>query len=299
MVMSQNDSGRALEFGLAEVLSEKLHAHLIENEQDTKAKGCFERCSANEQKNIRWSTEKAADFLIAHDRRLESDNCVIKLQPDQRGEAGDVRDIIIINRRVNEEIGISAKNRHTALKHSRLSRTIDFGREWLGASCSTDYFQVITPLFDELEEMKELGRCWRDISDKAGRYYAPVLIAFKAEVQRLFAENPEDVAKSLVKYLLGRYDYYKVVKENGTTSIKSFNIDGTLKWGSRIALPSRIIELSMKPRSRTTLLMVCDHGWQISFRIHNASKIVEPSLKFDIQLVGQPHNLESHLIDYR
>jgi hypothetical protein len=34
-----------------------------------------------------------------------------------------------------------------------------------------------------------------------------------------------------------------------------------------------------------------DNGWAISFRIHNASKLVETSLKFDIQLLGQPANL--------
>lgn len=31
-----------------------------------------------------------------------------------------------------------------------------------------------------------------------------------------------------------------------------------------------------------------DGGWQFSFRIHNASTIVEPSLKFDIQIIGMP-----------
>lgn len=31
-----------------------------------------------------------------------------------------------------------------------------------------------------------------------------------------------------------------------------------------------------------------DKGWAISFRIHNASSRIEPSLKFDIQLVGIP-----------
>ncbi len=34
--------------------------------------------------------------------------------------------------------------------------------------------------------------------------------------------------------------------------------------------------------------MVLDEGWQISFRIHNASTLIEPSLKFDIQLIGNP-----------
>ncbi|WP_374110347.1 HaeIII family restriction endonuclease [uncultured Streptococcus sp.] len=31
-----------------------------------------------------------------------------------------------------------------------------------------------------------------------------------------------------------------------------------------------------------------DNGWTISFRIHNASSRIEPSLKFDIQLIGFP-----------
>lgn len=34
-----------------------------------------------------------------------------------------------------------------------------------------------------------------------------------------------------------------------------------------------------------------DNGWQISFRIHNASSKVEPSLKFDVELIGQPTGL--------
>jgi hypothetical protein len=31
-----------------------------------------------------------------------------------------------------------------------------------------------------------------------------------------------------------------------------------------------------------------DNGWQLSFRIHNASTKVEPSLKFDVQFIGMP-----------
>lgn len=40
--------------------------------------------------------------------------------------------------------------------------------------------------------------------------------------------------------------------------------------------------------SLTTLNMVLDGGWSISFRIHNAEKKVVPSLKFDINLTGNP-----------
>ena len=34
--------------------------------------------------------------------------------------------------------------------------------------------------------------------------------------------------------------------------------------------------------------MVLDEGWQISLRIHTAKDKIESSLKFDIQLIGNP-----------
>ena len=37
-----------------------------------------------------------------------------------------------------------------------------------------------------------------------------------------------------------------------------------------------------------TLDMILDGGWEISFRIHNASSSIEQSLKFDIRLLGNP-----------
>ncbi|MXX98681.1 MAG: HaeIII family restriction endonuclease, partial [Gammaproteobacteria bacterium] len=70
------------------------------------------------------------------------------------------------------------------------------------------------------------------------------------------------------------------------------------KWGSRLKLPSRIIEIEFKPRSKNTVLMVLDEGWQVSFRIHNARSMIEPSLKFDINLKGHPDKLTSHSIPY-
>ena len=39
--------------------------------------------------------------------------------------------------------------------------------------------------------------------------------------------------------------------------------------------------------------MFMDEGWQFSFRIHNASTKVEPSLKFDVQIVGMPTTIIS------
>ena len=52
--------------------------------------------------------------------------------------------------------------------------------------------------------------------------------------------------------------------------------------------PERIVEFEFKENSETTLNMILDGGWEISFRLHNASSNVECSLKFDIKLLGNP-----------
>jgi hypothetical protein len=247
---------------------------------------------------MRQSSREAVFFINAHDNRLSDKHCQVKLQSDQEGVHGDVRDIIITNNKLNEEIGISAKNRHWAVKHSRLSEQIDFGYDWFGIHCSDNYSHQVTPIFRELRSRQHRGEKWQDIDDKKQRYYMPILQAFHTEMDTLFKKCPHDVAKGLVKYLLGKVDFYKVIKENGEVTITSFNIDGTLKWGSKIPLPASITNICQKPNSETTLNFTFDQGWQISFRIHNASTYVEPSLKFDINIIGQPAAMTHHVINY-
>lgn len=295
---SQNDMGRAFEFSLALGMSNRLPAPVFEDQHYLTAQRCFAVMPATERRNMTDASREAVAFIVAHDDRCSDRHCTIALQADQEGMHGDVRDIIIHNSRLSQDIGISAKNRHWAVKHSRLSETIDFGSEWLQIRCSDTYFNQVTPLFRELRSRQRRHENWRDIPDKKQRYYMPILQAFQDEIQRLFHAQPNEVARRLVKYLLGEFDYYKVIKENGDVSIMSFNLDGTLKWGSRIPLPTRIIEISRKPSSQTTIIMTFDQGWQISFRIHNASTEAEPSLKFDINIIGLPMTMSRQVISY-
>lgn len=298
MSLSQNDMGRAFEYSLAKNLLNYLPASIIEDSLIQKAQACFALAPSTERQNMMAASSEAVAFIAAHDDRLVENICNIHLQSDQAGQYGDVRDIIIHNNNTNDDIGISAKNRHFAVKHSRLSERIDFGSDWFNIRCSDNYFHQVIPVFRELRSRKRRNENWHDIPDKKVLYYMPILQAFQSEMQSLFHNQPHAVASGLVKYLLGKYDYYKVIKENGTVSIMSFNIDGTLKWGSKIPLPSRIIEISQKPSSETTLYMTFDHGWQISFRIHNASTKVEPSLKFDINIIGLPMVMSRQVINY-
>ncbi len=48
------------------------------------------------------------------------DDLELKIQSDDKGKEGDVRDILIIRRGIEWEIGLSVKHNHFAVKHSRL-----------------------------------------------------------------------------------------------------------------------------------------------------------------------------------
>jgi len=64
-----------------------------------------------------------------------------------------------------------------------------------------------------------------------------------------------------------------------------------------LKLPTRFhkidyLEVDGIPRHNTVALY-CNNGWEISMRIHNASSRVEPSLKFDVQLMTYPKEITS------
>ena len=85
------------------------------------------------------------------------------------------------------------------------------------------------------------------------------------------------------------------------TQIEAFNINGTM--GQRegrekplvnvpvLRTPTKFYEIGFKDDSKNTIFVVCDQGWSVSMRIHNASSRVEPSLKFDVQLLAHPSSI--------
>lgn len=286
--LSQNKSGDAWEYGLAKQFSELLRRPLRIKNGGAKTKDAYESLTTDQRRRIDEGANESVLFLRAFDERFD-DVVDISIQADSAGIQGDVRDILL-HFEHGDPIGISAKHRNSAVKHSRLSSTIDFGELWYDRPCSDNYWRQVRPLFSNLEER---GGRWQDIDDKHTRYYLPILRAFVDEV-RTYA-----VASTMLSYLIGRQDFYKVVKVNGYISIQSFNLNGTLKWGTQLPMPDRILEFLLKSKSNTTALLAMNNGWQLSFRIHNARSMVEPSLKFDIQLIGHPAALATNMIRYR
>lgn len=281
---------------------------ITENEPYQNAKGFFDSFTEVEQDTFRITASAAINFLIDIEPRLskgisKDDILVLEIVSDQAGQTGDVRDVLIVRSLQKWEIGISAKNNHRAVKHSRLSLNIDFGEKWLGVPCSQNYFDEIKPIFDMLANLKATDKStkWTSIENMHQIVYIPILDAFRKELLRLDKENSSIVAENLVQYLIGNEDFYKVIKGNKKVEIQAYNLNGTLNLPfesikpkariPKLKLPSRLIEIVYQDNSTTTLLVSLNEGWQISFRIHNASSRVEPSLKFDINLVSAPHTL--------
>lgn len=308
----QTINGKAFEYALLLEFYQRLKiltsVSITENEPYKTAKGFFDSFAEKDQDIFRITASAAINFLIDIEPRLSNginkdDVLVLEIVSDLAGQTGDVRDVLVIRSLQKWEIGISAKNNHRAVKHSRLSMNIDFGEKWLGTPCSQNYFKEIQPVFEMLENLKKQDKStkWTSINNMHEVVYLPILNAFRKELLRLDEENPNIVAENLVQYLIGNQDFYKVIKGNKKVEIQAYNLNGTLNLPfekikpkakiQKLKLPSRLIEIVYQNDSTTTLLVSLNEGWQISFRIHNASSRVEPSLKFDINLVSAPHTL--------
>lgn len=306
----QVKNGKAFEYALAKVYYKYLSKHgvnsvLVENDAYVIAKEYYDGFETSKQKKFDKAAQETIETMIKIEPGLtaqknSTDMLSIYLQKDKEGEDGDVRDVVFSREKQGWEIGFSAKNNNDAVKHSRLGKSLDFGEVWLGVPCSNSYWKDIAPVFDYLDECVSQHYSWNDLGqDKVDKVYVPLLKAFRKEMLKL-AKNNDSVPAKLVQYLIGNYPFYKIIKDDAhnLVIVKAFNINGELNRTvngvkahystPQIKLPTRIVEFEMKQDSDTTLIMILDGGWEISFRIHNASTNVERSLKFDIQLLGNP-----------
>ena len=306
-----NDKGRAYEYVCLQTLFREIgtvrSAEVIENSSFYAAARAWDVVSDKTREVLEISAKAAVATLFDMEPMIiEKDDDLLQLyiQPDSKGEGGDVRDIIIIRKDVRWEIGLSIKHNHFAVKHSRLGKSLDFGYRWFGIACSPDYWNAIKPVFDYIEHKKQDRKKWSDLSNKAKDVYIPLLKAFVDEVKKAAATN-DTIPRKMVEYLLGEFDFYKVISidNKNVTQIQTYNLRGTLNRSSKTnqpkisvpvaCLPTRIVSLDFKPGSDNTVELYMDGGWQFSFRIHNASTYVESSLKFDVQIIGMPASIIS------
>jgi hypothetical protein len=206
--LNQTVMGKAYEFAcltaLKEILKTVRPIEIIENRSFKIAQDRYNEITKTEQDKMKKSAIAGIKIIMEMEPRIEeesNDKLLISLQPDNVAVDGDIRDVLIIRRSIEWEIGISVKHNHAALKHSRLSKTLDFGKEWFGINCNETYFNEIAPIFDNLLSLKEMKKKWAEIPDKPETVYLPVLKAFIKELNSLYAKHKNVVAERIVIYL--------------------------------------------------------------------------------------------------
>ncbi|EJB62991.1 type II site-specific deoxyribonuclease [Helicobacter pylori Hp H-42] len=317
MSNKSNNQGRAYEYAWCLALEQKLSVlkKVIVDKQNgfNACYKAYESLEKSLQERYLESAKQGVLLLLDCEPLLSEvigssqNEITLSLQKDKLGEIGDIRDILIYFDRFC--IGLSIKHNHDAVKHSRLSKDLDFGGKWLGVRVSQNYKDTIKPLFERLENAKKEGMLWRDFPNKEQEIYAPLLQAFKKEVLRIDENKENKVPQKMVEYLLGKYDFYKAIllEREQKTKLEAYHFNNTLNRSvknkpKRIIplskLPTRMIYFDFKPKSFNTLELVLNEGWSFSLRIHNASSRVEPSLKFDIKLLSKPESVAVFIVGF-
>lgn len=164
MSSSSNNQGRAFEYAVILALESEIaknrSVNVIKDNSFLSAERAWNLVSQTIQANLEKSAIAAVPAIFEMEPIIleeEGDILELRIQSDQCGKAGDVRDVLIIRSGIEWEIGLSIKHGHFAVKHSRLSNTIDFGEKWFGVKCSDRYWKDVTPVFTILANEKKRG----------------------------------------------------------------------------------------------------------------------------------------------
>lgn len=290
---SQVDNGKAFEWAVGIALNEK-GLRLSPSSASTQNEACFNEITTKKQGLFIKNARLAVTHIL--DKELISSG-VFEFLPDSSGEGGDVRDVVITSG--SKSFGISCKTNHASYKHSRLSDSVNFVEKWgLDQNgCSTTYLEEANRIFGKLRNIKTSSNgtaLWRDQPDVPNDYYWPVLDAFETEVRRV--ESPQMCA-NFIRYLIGSYDFYKIISRAKGVEITGFNINKSLSIPP-IKLPDKITGSRRNNGSQYARTITFNAGWEFNFRIHNASSRIEPSLKFDVTATSLPPKLYQHHISH-
>lgn len=290
----QVKNGKAFEWAVAKTISDITKFKIAESSEAKLNQNHYLNLDEKKRKVFDGSSLIAVEHILKKESSKLKGFGIITFNSDSAGKEGDVRDVII--KLDSSEIGFSCKTNHEALKHSRLSKKIDFVGKWglHPDGCSQNYWEKINPIFVELEDIaKESNRTalWSDFDDKPNRVYWPLLDAWEDEILRIKSISEvveKEMCKNMLHYLIGKDDFYKVISHGRSkVDIHAFNFNNTLAT-RRSRLPEFLNSINNKNGTQFSKTITFNGGYSINFRIHSASSRVEPSLKFDIAALGLP-----------
>lgn len=314
--MSNVKNGKAFEWAVAVAVAVEIGptCAVVDSDPAATARAAFAGLSTDEQLSMTRCATLAASHIISRERKAKSGLSApftVKIQPDSAGRNGDVRDVLLES--PNRTIGISCKNNHDAFKHSRLSSTIDFVKDW-GLSdegCSAGYWTTVSPVFAQLQALSQQpggAPVFKGLPNLRDSYMQPIASAWAIELTRVLTGGPTSTSAGcpgLVQYVVGRQDFYKVIRDNSqdVVRIQCFNPYRSLA-GRATPMPKSLLGINVeqsgsdKEHASVTHYVHLDGGYSFKFRLHTAERLAVPSLKFDVQAIGLPaKGIYQHWID--
>ena len=208
-------------------------------------------------------------------------------------------DFLVMCKPIHLKIDLNQRNDKPTVKQSQTNSQLDLGNKCYGIPCSSAYWKEIQSVFDYRNDNPNKLLNFNELSDKKKDIYIPLLEAFINEIKCQYAKH-KNLPKKLVKHLLGKYDFYKIIyiDKEQNTQIRSYNLHVTFGTANQTqgtaiiiptaSLPTRIVYLDFVPNSQNTIELYMNRGWQFIFRIHNTKTSIKPSLVFNIELIGIP-----------
>jgi len=220
------------------------------------------------------------DFGANKHKTGEFINIVVDRLSDSEGVSGDVTDIRVqfyLQNSVNQ-VNISLKHMHEALKHPRLTRV----PQWIGIENRArkekylvDYANIWDSFINQgkkiltgVERFNELKAI--DSNFIENNLYKP----FYHLVMDFLTTNCKESqqAEMLFDFLVGKNDFIKFIDKKTKIEVQDF-----------CAIP-RPKTVAVSHHVSGYLDFEFDNGWKLSGRLHNASgRIATRSIKFDIQ----------------
>ena len=136
MSVQSNNQGRAYEYICLLTLNDEINkirkAEIVKNSAFVAAQNAWSLISEQLKNTLKYSAKAAVQTIFDMEPMIleqTEDLLQLKIQTDNEGVIGDVRDIVISRQDVQWEIGLSIKHNHFAVKHSRLGSNLDFGKK--------------------------------------------------------------------------------------------------------------------------------------------------------------------------
>jgi hypothetical protein len=290
-----NEQGRALEYTIVKEI-EKYFINIGINTQYTsrairdnsRDHVHFNNLSNFLKEDFRRCAMATIVWMQSNDWFNNASTVLIDRLPDSSGVSGNVTDInfrIIFENGSYDEKNLSLKHNHNALKHPRLTRLPDQCGIY-NPKLKLDYLnerdkiwgqffykaRKLDPNFTKFSEVKSINKYLIE------EYLYEPLINLVISFLNAHVNNSVN-ASSFFKFLTCHNNFY-VVKNDGSNIVVKHFID--------IPQPSAFNIYYPYNGRKTTFLMNFDNGWEITLRLHTASKEffknnkINTSTKFDV-----------------